>query len=73
MLWAHCSIWPCPHQPDLESFRSRLLAMGSYAVEMRYDDELYPTNEEISSAIEVAREFQQKILSLIPPQKPKGK
>src|SRR5437667_8303624 len=31
-----------PHQPDLESFRSRLLAMGSYAVEMRYDDELYP-------------------------------
>ena len=47
--------------------------MGSYAVEMRYDDELYPTNEEISSGIKVAREFQQKILSLIPPQKPEGK
>jgi len=62
-----------PHQPDLESFRSRLLAMGSYAVEMPYDDELYPTNEKISSAIKVAREFQQKILSLIPPQKPEGK
>ena len=58
-----------PYQPDLESFRQRLLAMGSYAVEMRYDDELYPTADEISAGIQVARELQQKILSLLPPQK----
>jgi len=58
-----------PYQPDLESFRPGLLAMGSYAVEMRYDDELYPTADEISAGIQVARELQQKILSLLPPQK----
>src|SRR5437879_534671 len=58
-----------PHQPDLETFRQRLLAMGSYAVEMRYDDEVYPTDEEITAGIQVARELQEKILSLLPPQK----
>ena len=57
-----------PYQHDLESFRPRLLAMGSYAVEMRYDDELYPAADEISAGIQVARELQQKILSLLPPQ-----
>ncbi len=57
------------HQPDLESFRQRLLAMGSYAVEMRYDDEVYPTNEEITAGIQTAQELQQKIVSLFPPQK----
>ncbi len=46
-----------PHQADLESFRPRLLAMGSYAVEMRYDDELYPSTEEISAGIQTAREL----------------
>ena len=57
-----------PYQADLESFRQRLLAMGSYAVEMRYDDEFYPTADEITAGIQVARELQQKIMSLLPPQ-----
>ena len=29
------------HEPDLEYFREQLLAMSSYAVEMRYDDEIH--------------------------------
>ncbi len=56
-----------PHQPDLENFRGRLLAMSSYAVEMRYDDELYPSDDEIQAGFATARELQQRILSLIPP------
>ncbi len=60
------------YQPDLESFRPALLAMASYAVEMRYDDELYPTADEISAGIQVARALQEKILTLLPPQKTIG-
>ena len=61
-----------PYQADLENFRTRLLAMGSYAVEMRYDDELYPTADEISAGTQTARELHQKIVSLLPPQKTAG-
>ena len=56
------------HEPDLEAFRERLLAMGSYAVEMRYDDEVYPTEEEIAAGLQVARELKTKILSMLPSQ-----
>ena len=59
-----------PHQPDLEHFRPRLLGMVTYAVEMRYDDEIYPTDEEIQSGIQTARELYQRICFLLPPQKP---
>ena len=58
-----------PHQPELEDFRGRLLGMVTYAVEMRYDDEIYPTVEEIQTAIETTRDLRQKILSLLPAQK----
>ncbi len=61
-----------PLQPDLEAFRQRLLAMGSYAVEMRYDDELYPTNEEIDEGLQTARAFREKIESLLPPPRLQG-
>lgn len=59
-----------PHQADLESFRGSLLGMASYAVEMRYDDEFYPSDDEIRAGVETVRGLQQKILSLIPPQSP---
>ena len=59
-----------PHQPDLEDFRPRLLEMVTYAVEMRYDDEIYPTDEEIQAGIKTARDLHQKITSLLPAQKP---
>lgn len=55
-------------EADLETFRAGLLGMASYAVEMRYDDELYPTDDEISSGLETVKELRQKILSLLPPQ-----
>ena len=57
------------HEPDLETFRERLLAMSSYAVEMRYDDEIYPTDEEIFEGLQVARELKTRILSMLQPQK----
>ena len=57
------------HEPDLETFRERLLGMSSYAVEMRYDDEIYPTDEEITEGLQVARELKTRILSILPPQK----
>src|SRR5438067_474551 len=55
-----------PYESDLENFRPRLLAMVTYAVEMRYDDEIYPTAEEIQAGIDTVRELRQKILSLLP-------
>jgi len=58
-----------PHEAGLEDFRARLATMGSYAVEMRYDDELYPTSDEVSAGLQTVRELHQKILSLLPPQK----
>ena len=57
------------HQPDLEDFRPRLLGMVTYAVEMRYDDEIYPTAEEIQAGIETAKDLHQRITSLLPAQK----
>jgi len=56
------------HDASLEDFRDRLLAMASYAVEMRYDDELYPTFEEVSAGLQMVTELRQKIVSLLPPQ-----
>ena len=41
--------------------------MVTYAVEMRYDDEIYPTAEEIQAGIDTVR--RQKIFSLLPLQK----
>jgi len=43
--------------------------MVTYAVEMRYDDEIYPTAEEIQAGIDTVRELRQKVFSLLPLQK----
>jgi hypothetical protein len=39
------------------------------AAEIGIEDEVYPQDEEITAGIQVGRELQQKILSLLPPQK----
>lgn len=54
-------------EADLEAFRTALLGMTSYAVEMRYDDELYPSDIEISTALQNVKELRAKILSFLPP------
>ena len=43
--------------------------MVTYAVEMRYDDEIYPTAEQIQAGIDTVRELRQKVFSLLPLQK----
>ena len=57
-------------ETDLETFRTGLLAMASYAVEMRYDGELYPTADEISAALQTVKELRQRIISLFPQRNP---
>lgn len=59
-----------PYEADLERFREQLLGMGSYAVEMRYDDELYPSDDEIATGVETVRELHERVLLLIPRQEP---
>ena len=44
--------------------------MASYAVEMRYDDELYPTDAEISAGLQIVWELRQHIVALLPQQRP---
>jgi len=52
--------------PQLELFREPLLAMSSYAVEMRYDVDFYPGVEEITSGLEHIQNLLKFIQSLIP-------
>ena len=37
-----------PLFPELVDFREPLLSFGPYAVEMRYDDEIYPEDDEVA-------------------------
>ena len=59
-----------PHAADLETFPTGLLGMASYAVEMRYDDELYPTDAEIAAGLQMVRQLRQHIVALLPQQHP---
>ena len=53
------------HDASLEAFREPLLAMASYAVDMRYDADLDPSPDEIVAGLNAARTFREKILSLL--------
>ena len=51
----------------IHSFRERLVGWNSYAVEMRYDVEVYPQAEEIEEALRTARALQAAVLQVVPP------
>jgi hypothetical protein len=53
-------------EPPLQQFREPVLAMSSYAVEMRYDVEFYPGLEEITSGIEHIEKLLKAIQSHVP-------
>lgn len=55
-----------PTDPELECFREPLLGLASYAVEMRYDDDVYPERDEVSAAFEIVRELRDAILGNLP-------
>ena len=56
--------------PDLSAvhaFRERLLGWNSYAVEMRYEIDIYPEKEELATASKTAQDLRDTILQLLPP------
>lgn len=55
-----------PHFPDLEPFRERLLGLNPYAVEMRYDEALYPEREEVLVALETVKDLRRRVHELLP-------
>jgi HEPN domain-containing protein len=57
-----------PQLPRLAPFRDRLLAFSSYAVEMRYDEEIYPDREEVEEARTTVRDLRQLLTELLPPE-----
>ena len=56
-----------PQLPRLERFRDRLLTFSSYAVEMRYDEEIYPSREEVDAARTTVLDLRQRLTELLPP------
>jgi len=52
---------------ELHSFRERLAGWNSFAVEMRYDAEVYPQQEEVEEALQTARDLQTAIVELVQP------
>jgi HEPN domain-containing protein len=57
-----------PQFPRLARFRDRLLAFSSYAVEMRYDEEIYPDRAEVETARTIVRDLRQLLTELLPPE-----
>jgi hypothetical protein len=52
----------------LEAFRDPLLGFASYAVDIRYDDEIVVSREEASEGLEIAKRLRCAVHSLLPPQ-----
>lgn len=53
--------------PTNECSPERLAAVSVYAVDMRYDLETWPTQQEATAAIETARFVRDQILRRLPP------
>ena len=56
-----------PHYPEVAAFRSTLPDFIPYAVRIRYDEELYPDQEETAAALELAETFRRLAHRLLPP------
>lgn len=54
--------------PGLEDFRDPLLGFASYAVDIRYDDEIVVSREEASEGLEIAKRLRSAVHCLLPPQ-----
>ena len=54
-----------PDLTSIQSFRERLLGWNSYAVEMRYDAEIYPEKDEIEAALDTALELRAVVEPLL--------
>jgi len=52
----------------LSEFDDDLAAMTPYAVRMRYDEAIYPGEEETRAALAIVRELRSLIHSLLPPE-----
>jgi hypothetical protein len=52
---------------DIHSFRERLLGWSSYAVEMRYEIDVYPKKDEIQQALKNAKDLRLTLLKLLQP------
>lgn len=55
-----------PRWSVLETFRDPLLGLSSYAVDMRYDAALYPSEEEVNTALEAVRRLRDTVIDLLP-------
>ena len=52
---------------EIHSFRARLLGWNSYAVEMRYETEVYPQQDEMQEALKTAQDLHAAVLKLVRP------
>jgi HEPN domain-containing protein len=57
-----------PRWSALETFREALLGLASYAVDMRYDAALYPSEEEVKTGLDAVRRLRDAVVSLLPPE-----
>lgn len=54
--------------PDLNRYKEDLLGMASYAVDMRYDDAMYPEQDEVQSTWQAVKEITGTLLACLPPE-----
>ena len=52
---------------SIHSFRERLAGWNSYAVEMRYEADVYPEKEEVEKALSTALALRDAVVPLIEP------
>jgi HEPN domain-containing protein len=55
-----------PRWSVLETFRDPLLGLSSYAVDMRYDAALYPSEEEVKTGLDAVRKLRDAVVDLLP-------
>ena len=54
------------HEPDFRTMEALGLSLNPFAVEMRYDDEFWPTADEVKEALQAARDIQAFVLAHFP-------
>lgn len=56
-----------PVEPLLELASPEVNALTDYAVRLRYEIDFWPTRDELTDALSVARQVRVKVLAVIPP------
>jgi len=57
-----------PEFPHLHRYREDLIGMASYAVDMRYDDAVYPDQDEVLATWQAVKEITETLFASLPPE-----